>query len=310
MSYSFTGVSIALVIYLVFSLVAFGLAYYASTLLATVPTIALNATIAANNKTAASLLVAGAWVSLLPLLLVLIFGLIVVFTSTDNKPFSRWYYFMFIFALIALIVAIVLIGLGIGYIDSSTANAKSADARIYALVAGILLILCMFPIFYMWYAIYRYNNSLVPMLNANTNNIVNVSLNENYPGQLLDATITVDGTVLNDVNTAMINGKIVQSNTAPKKQEIKDVFKYKNGVEVIKEKPNEKDIIYQDNQYVKDNKGVVRLNNVKNNNNMRKGVQLYYQSQPGEYTPLTEGVNYKGYQLYTINSNGTPVKFP
>lgn len=269
MSYSFTGVSIALVIYVVFSMVAFGLAYYASTLLATVPTVALNATIVANNKTASSLIQSGAWVSLLPLLLVFIFGLFFIF-NTYNTPFSGWYYALYVIALIALIAAIVLIGLGIGYIDSSTANTNSASARTWAFVAAILLIVCMFPIIYMIYRLYVYNNT-IGINNVEGIELMSITTNSDYPSKIIDQEIIVNSTLQDKPTTITENGRTIVSKTAPVPRERTDVFIYNNGL--IKK--------------VSDNEDV-EMKNIK-----KIGDKYYYEDKNGVLTPAGKNIKEK-----------------
>lgn len=157
---------LSLLIYIVFTVIAFYVAHNATNELTTVPTVTLTATIAANNKYAASLIRSGAWVSLVSLLLVIIYALIFYFSSSATQ-LSNWYYLYLVVIIIVLAVAIVLIGVGIGYIDTSTNNTNSKNARQNAVFAIILLGICMLPLFIMIYELYSYNRSftITPLMN-------------------------------------------------------------------------------------------------------------------------------------------------
>ena len=306
MAFSITGFGIAWIMYLILSIVAFGLAYYASTLLGTTPTVAINATIAANNKTAASLIQAGAWVSLLPLLLIIILGLIMFFSSMTT-PFSSWYYLLYIIIFIAWIASIILIWFGISYIDSSTANTNSSSARTYAIIAAILLAICIFPVLYMVYSTFRYNT--VPV--NDSIELVTVTTNESYPGTILEQEITVNSLVQDKQTSIVRDGQVIVSNTKPEIRKHKDVFVYNKGAIGKKEdiKDVKQNIIKADNgkYYVKKSDGtLVEYKGLDRQERNAKDLikinnKYYYQLPDGSYEPYTGNIINEKDVMYNNN---------
>lgn len=225
---------------------AFGFAFAASRDLITTPTVAISATIAANNRTASSLISAGGWVILVTALMVLLLALFASYSSytgTVDTVFTpamyeqyriRWGYLFLVFAFLLAIVAGVLVGLGIGYIDGSTNN-NSGNARTFAFIAVVLIFITFFLLFFVWWSIYSYNSFLfglipttLPTQEIQGIDMLSIAHNPKYPKTILEQKITVDSKVQDLPTTVLIDGKRYPSNETPRPYSDQKVFTYTN----------------------------------------------------------------------------------
>lgn len=246
--YSFTGFYIALVVAILFNVLGIIMSFVAASNIITTPTVALNATVTANNKTAADLLNFAGYIGILSIILLLIMFVIVValrsptitasFTEADyySARFGWGTWLLIFFEFIVIFIAAILAIVGISYINTSTNNAASANARFYGIIAAIAYFITIFPLFYIIYAIYKYNSYLyafivlpgvLPPIQNTT--LFSLNTNPNFPGTIIDGKVTVDTTYQPPKRMIYIDGVPVESstNSAPIKQQ--DVFNYANG---------------------------------------------------------------------------------
>jgi hypothetical protein len=249
--YSFTGFYIALVVAIVFNILGVIMAFIGASYIVTTPTVALNATITANNKTAAELLNFAGYIGIVSIILLFIMFLIVIFlrspvitgsfTEADYYAarFGWGTWLLIFFEFIIVFTAIILAIVGISYVNTSTNNAASANARFYGIIAAIAYAIVMLPLFYIIYAVYEYNSYLygyimIPGVVKEVQGIALFSLNTNpnFPGTIIDGKVTVDTTYQPPKNIIYIDGIPVESSISSKPITKQDVFNYSNGIYV------------------------------------------------------------------------------
>lgn len=246
--YSFTGFYIALVVAILFNILGVIMAFVGASYIVTTPTVALNATITANNKTAADLLSFAAYIGIISIILLFIMWLIVFFLRSPviTASFTEADYyaarfgwgtrFLIFFEFIIIITAFILAIVGISYVNTSTNNAASANARFYGIIAAIAYIMIILPLIYIIYAVYEYNSYLyafimIPGVTKEVKGTALFSLNTNpyFPGTIIDSKVTVDTTYQPAGNFIYVDGNPVPSSTTSQPITKKDVFNYANG---------------------------------------------------------------------------------
>lgn len=232
---------------ILFDVLGIIMSFVAVSNIVTTPTVALNATITANNKTAAELLSFAGYIGIY---LVLLFVMLLIFASLGSPnitgSFTEADYYaarfgwgtwlLIFFEFIVIFTAAILSIVGISYINTSTNNAASVNARFYGIIAAIAYFIGILPLLYIIYAIYEYNSYLysyvvLPGVKSPVQNTTLFSLNTNpnFPGTIIDGKVTVDTTYQPPKRMIYIDGVPVESSTNSAAIKQQDVFNYANG---------------------------------------------------------------------------------